>query len=149
MGIAFLHISTGLRNEQRLNIERRLRHQTYSFTHKLLTIDEVDIFGYRFEEQEPPGSRSFFTEIIASISDIKFGKDGRYLLSRDYMTLKVCNSGHSYLGNCEFFRVLDATHSLFTSSIQQLYLIYWTAGERSFYKVLTMVLISIKITLDN
>lgn len=44
---------------------------------------------YRFEEQEAPGSRSFFTEIIASISDIKFGKDGRYILSRDYMTLKV------------------------------------------------------------
>ena len=44
---------------------------------------------YRFEEQEAPGSRSFFTEIIASISDIKFAKDGRYILSRDYMTLKV------------------------------------------------------------
>ncbi|XP_052726546.1 serine/threonine protein phosphatase 2A 55 kDa regulatory subunit B alpha isoform isoform X3 [Vigna angularis] len=42
-----------------------------------------------FEEQEAPGSRSFFTEIIASISDIKFGKDGRYILSRDYMTLKL------------------------------------------------------------
>ncbi|KAL2483172.1 Serine/threonine protein phosphatase 2A 55 kDa regulatory subunit B beta isoform [Forsythia ovata] len=44
---------------------------------------------YRFEEQEAPGSRSFFTEIIASISDIKFAKDGRHLLSRDYMTLKL------------------------------------------------------------
>jgi len=43
----------------------------------------------RFEEQEAHGSRSFFTEIIASISDIKFGKDGRHILSRDYMTLKV------------------------------------------------------------
>ncbi|KAK1375957.1 Serine/threonine-protein phosphatase 2A 55 kDa regulatory subunit B [Heracleum sosnowskyi] len=42
-----------------------------------------------FEEQEAPGSRSFFTEIIASISDIKFGKEGRYILSRDYMTLKL------------------------------------------------------------
>ncbi|XP_015866529.1 serine/threonine protein phosphatase 2A 55 kDa regulatory subunit B beta isoform [Ziziphus jujuba] len=42
-----------------------------------------------FEEQEAPGSKSFFTEIIASISDIKFGKDGRYILSRDYMTLKL------------------------------------------------------------
>ncbi|XP_047341440.1 serine/threonine protein phosphatase 2A 55 kDa regulatory subunit B beta isoform-like isoform X3 [Impatiens glandulifera] len=42
-----------------------------------------------FEEHEAPGSRSFFTEIIASISDIKFGKDGRYILSRDYMTLKL------------------------------------------------------------
>ncbi|TYH01973.1 hypothetical protein ES288_A09G102300v1 [Gossypium darwinii] len=42
-----------------------------------------------FEESEAPGSRSFFTEIIASISDIKFAKDGRYILSRDYMTLKL------------------------------------------------------------
>ncbi|KAJ0076003.1 hypothetical protein Patl1_33410 [Pistacia atlantica] len=46
-------------------------------------------FVHRFEEQEAPGSRSFFTEIIASISDIKFAKDGRYILSRDYMTLKL------------------------------------------------------------
>ncbi|XP_076884978.1 serine/threonine protein phosphatase 2A 55 kDa regulatory subunit B beta isoform-like isoform X2 [Bidens hawaiensis] len=42
-----------------------------------------------FEEHESPGSRSFFTEIIASISDIKFSRDGRYILSRDYMTLKL------------------------------------------------------------
>ncbi|XP_071692013.1 serine/threonine protein phosphatase 2A 55 kDa regulatory subunit B beta isoform-like isoform X2 [Rutidosis leptorrhynchoides] len=42
-----------------------------------------------FEEHEAPGSRSFFTEIIASISDIKFARDGRYILSRDYMTLKL------------------------------------------------------------
>ncbi|TQD86394.1 hypothetical protein C1H46_028045 [Malus baccata] len=42
-----------------------------------------------FEEPEVPGARSFFTEIIASISDIKFGKEGRYILSRDYMTLKM------------------------------------------------------------
>ncbi|XP_047961256.1 serine/threonine protein phosphatase 2A 55 kDa regulatory subunit B beta isoform-like isoform X3 [Salvia hispanica] len=42
-----------------------------------------------FEEQEAPGSRSFFTEIIASISDVKFARDGRYLLSRDYMSLKL------------------------------------------------------------
>ncbi|KAK1358372.1 Serine/threonine-protein phosphatase 2A 55 kDa regulatory subunit B [Heracleum sosnowskyi] len=42
-----------------------------------------------FEEPVAAGSRSFFTEIIASISDIKFGKGGRYILSRDYMTLKL------------------------------------------------------------
>jgi serine/threonine-protein phosphatase 2A regulatory subunit B len=48
-----------------------------------------DTHSKLFEEQETPGSRSFFTEIIASISDIKFGKDGRYILSRDYMTLKL------------------------------------------------------------
>ncbi|KAH9799910.1 serine/threonine protein phosphatase 2A 55 kDa regulatory subunit B beta isoform [Citrus sinensis] len=42
-----------------------------------------------FEEQEAPGTRSFFTEIIASISDIKFARNGRHILSRDYMTLKL------------------------------------------------------------
>ncbi|CAL9195399.1 unnamed protein product [Musa hybrid cultivar] len=42
-----------------------------------------------FEERDTPGSRSFFTEIIASISDIKFAKDERHILSRDYMTLKL------------------------------------------------------------
>ncbi|KAM7255873.1 hypothetical protein ACFE04_011614 [Oxalis oulophora] len=42
-----------------------------------------------FVEQEAPGSKSFFTEIIASISDVKFAKDGRHILSRDYMTLKL------------------------------------------------------------
>eukprot|EP00193_Tetraselmis_chui_P002242 CAMPEP_0177763542 /NCGR_PEP_ID=MMETSP0491_2-20121128/6927_1 /TAXON_ID=63592 /ORGANISM="Tetraselmis chuii, Strain PLY429" /LENGTH=511 /DNA_ID=CAMNT_0019279657 /DNA_START=495 /DNA_END=2028 /DNA_ORIENTATION=+ len=42
-----------------------------------------------FEEQETGASRSFFSEIIASISDIKFSRDGRYILSRDYMTLKL------------------------------------------------------------
>lgn len=34
-------------------------------------------------------NKSFFSEIIASISDISFSKDGRYILSRDYMTLKL------------------------------------------------------------
>ncbi|KAI8544574.1 hypothetical protein RHMOL_Rhmol08G0307700 [Rhododendron molle] len=48
-----------------------------------------DTHSKLFEEQEAPGSRSFFTEIIASISDIKFAKDGRFILSRDYMTLKL------------------------------------------------------------
>lgn len=34
-------------------------------------------------------NKSFFSEIIASISDISFSKDGRYIVSRDYMTLKL------------------------------------------------------------
>ena len=34
-------------------------------------------------------SRSFFSEIIASISDVKFSGDGRYIISRDYLTLKI------------------------------------------------------------
>ncbi|KAH9761518.1 serine/threonine protein phosphatase 2A 55 kDa regulatory subunit B beta isoform [Citrus sinensis] len=48
-----------------------------------------DTHSKLFEEQEAPGSRSFFTEIIASISDIKFARNGRHILSRDYMTLKL------------------------------------------------------------
>ncbi|XP_052182229.1 serine/threonine protein phosphatase 2A 55 kDa regulatory subunit B beta isoform-like isoform X2 [Diospyros lotus] len=40
-------------------------------------------------EEEPRGSKSLFTEIIASISDIKFSTDGRHILSRDYMNLKL------------------------------------------------------------
>ncbi|KAG7458450.1 hypothetical protein MATL_G00220320 [Megalops atlanticus] len=42
-----------------------------------------------FEEPEDPGSRSFFSEIISSISDVKFSHSGRYLLTRDYLTVKV------------------------------------------------------------
>ncbi|KAJ9677786.1 hypothetical protein PVL29_022649 [Vitis rotundifolia] len=38
---------------------------------------------------ESSGLKSFFTEIVSSISDIKFASDGRHLLSRDYMNLKL------------------------------------------------------------
>lgn len=40
-------------------------------------------------DEDSRGSKSFFTEIVASISDIKFGTDGRHILSRDYMHLKL------------------------------------------------------------
>ncbi len=42
-----------------------------------------------FEEEEDPSQKSFFSEIISSISDVKFSKDGNYILSRDYLTLKI------------------------------------------------------------
>ncbi|ORX61775.1 protein phosphatase PP2A regulatory subunit B [Hesseltinella vesiculosa] len=42
-----------------------------------------------FEESEDPASRSFFSEIISSVSDIRFSHDGRYILSRDYLSLKI------------------------------------------------------------
>ncbi|CAG8532313.1 10655_t:CDS:2 [Racocetra persica] len=45
--------------------------------------------SFIFEEQEDPANKSFFSEIISSISDVKFSKDGRYILSRDYLTLKI------------------------------------------------------------
>lgn len=42
-----------------------------------------------FQEPEDPANRSFFSEIISSVSDVKFSNDGRYILSRDYLTLKI------------------------------------------------------------
>jgi serine/threonine-protein phosphatase 2A regulatory subunit B len=39
--------------------------------------------------EEDPADRSFFSEIIASISDVKFSGDGRYIVSRDYLTMKI------------------------------------------------------------
>lgn len=42
-----------------------------------------------FEIEEDPASKSFFSEIISSISDAKFTPDGRYIISRDYLTVKV------------------------------------------------------------
>nr|XP_033805604.1 protein phosphatase 2, regulatory subunit B, gamma isoform X1 [Geotrypetes seraphini]XP_033805612.1 protein phosphatase 2, regulatory subunit B, gamma isoform X1 [Geotrypetes seraphini] len=42
-----------------------------------------------FEEPEDPSNRSFFSEIISSVSDIKFSHSGRYMLTRDYLTVKV------------------------------------------------------------
>jgi len=42
-----------------------------------------------FEIEEDPASKSFFSEIVASISDAKFTPDGRYIISRDYLSLKV------------------------------------------------------------
>ncbi len=42
-----------------------------------------------FEEAEDPANRSFFSEIISSISDVKFSRSGRYMLSRDYLSVKV------------------------------------------------------------
>ena len=42
-----------------------------------------------FEEAEDPSSRSFFSEIISSISDVKFSHKGEHLLTRDYLGVKV------------------------------------------------------------
>ena len=42
-----------------------------------------------FEEPVDAASKSFFSEIISSISDVKFSHDGRFFMTRDYLTLKV------------------------------------------------------------
>lgn len=42
-----------------------------------------------FEEPEDATSRSFFSEIISSISDVRFSNNGRYFVTRDYLTVKI------------------------------------------------------------
>lgn len=42
-----------------------------------------------FEEYINPINHNFFTEITSSISDIKFSPNGRYIVSRDYLTVKI------------------------------------------------------------
>lgn len=42
-----------------------------------------------YEEAVDPARRSFFSEIVSSVSDVKFSHSGRYLLTRDYLTAKV------------------------------------------------------------
>ena len=41
-----------------------------------------DTHSKMFEEPEDPTNRSFFSEIISSISDVKFSNSGRYMISR-------------------------------------------------------------------
>lgn len=49
-----------------------------------------DTHAKLFEIEEDPSQKSFFSELISSISDAQFiGHEGRYILSRDYLTLKV------------------------------------------------------------
>ncbi len=51
-----------------------------------------------FEEEDDPSRRSFFSEIISSIADIKFSRDGRYILSRCvYMHICIANIVYIYV----------------------------------------------------
>ena len=43
-----------------------------------------------FEDQADPANKSFFSEIISSVSDVKFSHDGVYFFARDYLSIKVC-----------------------------------------------------------
>lgn len=46
-------------------------------------------FAQVFEVEDDPADKSFFSEIISSISDVQFTPSGDYLISRDYLTVKV------------------------------------------------------------
>jgi serine/threonine-protein phosphatase 2A regulatory subunit B len=40
-------------------------------------------------EPEDPAKKNFFTEIVTSISDACFSRNGKYIFSRDFLTVKV------------------------------------------------------------
>lgn len=48
-----------------------------------------DEYAKIFEDPLEPVSESFFTEITSSISDIKYAQNGRYIVARDFMTVKI------------------------------------------------------------
>mmetsp|Transcript_31837 Transcript_31837/g.83425 ORF Transcript_31837/g.83425 Transcript_31837/m.83425 type:complete len:443 (+) Transcript_31837:419-1747(+) len=48
-----------------------------------------DAHAKAFEEPADPASRSFFSDIIASTSDIEFSNSGTHFLSRDYLSIKI------------------------------------------------------------
>lgn len=48
-----------------------------------------DNTGQVLEEKEDPAKKNFFTDIVSSISEATFSKNGRYIFSRDFLTVKV------------------------------------------------------------
>lgn len=48
-----------------------------------------DSHAKNYQVRPEAEGKSFFSEIIASVSDIKFSADGTHILSRDFMTLKL------------------------------------------------------------
>ena len=39
--------------------------------------------------EEDPADKTFFSEILNSISDVQFSRDGRFVITRDFLTLKI------------------------------------------------------------
>ncbi|GJS40703.1 ribosome biogenesis protein BOP1 [Tanacetum coccineum] len=66
-------------SEDKCNQQHRIETELALCHKKIQAIMNGGASPYRFEENEAPGSRSFFTEIITSISDIKFERRGRYI----------------------------------------------------------------------
>ncbi|KAA0198514.1 Serine/threonine-protein phosphatase 2A 55 kDa regulatory subunit B, partial [Fasciolopsis buskii] len=49
-----------------------------------------------FEETDDPRGRTFFSEVINSLTDVSFSHSGHYILTRDYLTVKVWDFNMPY-----------------------------------------------------
>ena len=70
-----------------------------------------DQYAKIFEEPDDPASKSFFSEIISSISDVRFARNGRYILSRDYLTLKIWDIAMDGRGPVQTINIHDHLRS--------------------------------------
>uniref|UniRef100_A0A0R3WLT6 Serine/threonine-protein phosphatase 2A 55 kDa regulatory subunit B n=1 Tax=Hydatigena taeniaeformis TaxID=6205 RepID=A0A0R3WLT6_HYDTA len=67
-----------------------------------------------FQEPDIPENRGFFSEIVNSVTDLKFSNSSRYVLSRDYLTLKVWDMNMA-TGPVEVYHVHDYFRSKFVA----------------------------------
>jgi len=66
--------------------------------------------------QDKKEKKSFFSEVIGSISDVKYSQDGRYILARDYLKLKIWDVNM----DAEPVKVFDV-HDYVKSKLYELY----------------------------
>lgn len=69
----------------RVHVVRLLINQPVPVSDGLFHLSSCPVF----EEPEDPSNRSFFSEIISSISDVKFSHNGHYMMTRDYLSVKI------------------------------------------------------------
>lgn len=65
-----------------------------------------------FEEPDELDPRSFFSEIISSISDVKLSNSGRYMITRNYLSVKVWDL-HMETKPVETYNVSNAPNFIF------------------------------------
>ena len=57
--------------------------------HHMCNLIPLSLISCAVYEAPQEDEKTFFTEILTSISDVKFSHDGRFFLTRDYMTVRV------------------------------------------------------------
>lgn len=87
-----IEMTTYRKAQQFQRPQKQMLHQSiavFDFSIEMTELAHLSLFHSVFEEPEDPSNRSFFSEIISSISDVKFSHSGRYMMTRDYLTVKI------------------------------------------------------------